>query len=76
VETDNPTTDVQIGRAAEHLGVSANHLRTLESDGRILPARRNFNGRIYSDFDIALLRSLGVGSRPRKLKRPEEVFGG
>jgi len=76
VDTDNPTSDIQIGRAAERLGVSPNHLRTLEWEGRIPPARRNFNGRIYSEFDIALLKSLGVGSRPRKLKRPEEVLGG
>jgi len=48
----------------------------LEWQGRIPPARRDFNGRIYSEFDIALLKSLGIGSRPRKLKRPEEVLGG
>jgi hypothetical protein len=47
----------------------------LEWQGRIPSARRDFIGRIYSEFDIALLRSLGVGSRPRKLKRPEEVVG-
>jgi hypothetical protein len=47
----------------------------LEWDGRIPPARRDFNGRIYSDFDIALLRALGVGSRPRRLKTAEEVAG-
>jgi len=76
VETCNPTTEIQIGRAAERLGVSPNHLRTLESEGRIPPARRNFNGRIYSEFDIALLKSLGIGTRPRRLKHPEEVLGG
>jgi len=54
--------------------VTPQHLRILEWQGRIPPARRDFNGRIYSDFDIALLKSLGVGSRPRKLRRPEEVF--
>jgi DNA-binding transcriptional MerR regulator len=46
----------------------------LEWQGRIPPARRDFNGRIYSEFDIALLKSLGVGERPRKLKRAEEVL--
>jgi hypothetical protein len=46
----------------------------LEWAGRIPPARRDFNGRLYSAFDIALLRSLGVGVRPRRLKRPEEVL--
>lgn len=68
--------EVHIAAAAEALGVTAQHLRMLEWQGRIPPARRDFNGRIYSEFDIALLKSLGVGSRPRKLKRPEEVFGG
>jgi DNA-binding transcriptional MerR regulator len=51
-------------------------LRALEREGRVPPARRDLNGRIYSDFDMALLKSLGVGSRPHKLKTPEEVLGG
>jgi DNA-binding transcriptional MerR regulator len=62
-----------IGEAAKQLGVTPNHLRILEWQGRIPAARRDFNGRIYSDFDIALLRSMGVGRRPRRLKSPEEV---
>ena len=67
---------VHISEAAKQLGITAHHLRTLEWEGRIPPARRDFNGRIYSQFDIALLKSMGVGQRPRKLKRPEEVYGG
>jgi len=67
---------VHISEAAKQLGCTPQHIRILEWQGRIPPARRDFNGRIYSDFDIALLRSLGVGSRPRKLKRPEEVLSG
>jgi len=63
-----------IGEAAKALGVTATYLRLLEKAGRIPSARRDFNGRVYSEFDIALLKSLGVGSRPRKLKRPEEVL--
>jgi DNA-binding transcriptional MerR regulator len=47
----------------------------LEWQGHIPPARRDLNGRIYSEFDIALLRSIGVGSRPRRLKAAEEVVG-
>jgi DNA-binding transcriptional MerR regulator len=65
-----------IGEVADRLGVSPEHLRALERQGRIPPARRDFNGRIYSEFDIALLRSMGVGSRPRKLMRAEEVLEG
>ncbi len=64
-----------ISEAAGQLGVTPHHLRVLEWQGRIPPARRDLNGRIYTEFDIALLRSMGVGSRPRKLKRAEEVVG-
>jgi hypothetical protein len=35
---------------------------------------RDHNGRVYSEFDLALLRSMGVGSRPRRLTRPQEVL--
>jgi DNA-binding transcriptional MerR regulator len=63
-----------IGEAARQLGVTPNHLRILEWQGRIPPARRDYNGRIYSEFDIALLRALGVGSRPRSLKSTEVVL--
>jgi DNA-binding transcriptional MerR regulator len=57
------------------LGVSPQHIRMLEWEGRIPPARRDYNGRIYTEFDIALLRSIGIGSRPRRLRRAEEVLG-
>ncbi len=66
---------VHISEAAKRLSVTPTHLRTLERTGRIPPARRDFNGRIYSDFDIALLQRMGVGSRPRKLRRADEVVG-
>ena len=64
-----------IGEAARLLGCTPEHLRTLEREGRIQPARRDFNGRIYSEFDIALLRAMGVGSRPVRLLTVEEVVG-
>jgi DNA-binding transcriptional MerR regulator len=62
-----------IGQASRQLGVTPKHLRTLEQEGRIPPARRDYNGRIYTEFDIALLRSMGVGQRPRRLKSAEQV---
>jgi DNA-binding transcriptional MerR regulator len=65
---------VHISEAAKQLGCTPQHLRILEWQGRIPPARRDYNGRIYSEFDIALLKSMGVGQRPRKLKRAEEVL--
>ena len=64
-----------ISEAAQRVGCTPKHLRTLEREGRIPPPRRDFNGRIYSEFDIALLKGIGVGSQPRKLKRAEEVVG-
>jgi DNA-binding transcriptional MerR regulator len=66
---------VHIAEAAKQLGVTPHHLRMLEWQGRIPPARRDLNGRIYSELDISLLKSIGVGSRPRRLKRAEEVPG-
>jgi len=66
---------LHISEAARRLGVTPKHLRVLEREGRIPPARRDLNGRIYTQFDLALLRSIGVGQRPRKLKRVEEVLG-
>ena len=35
---------------------------------------RDYNGRVYSQFDIALLQAVGVGARPRKLKSAKEVL--
>jgi DNA-binding transcriptional MerR regulator len=66
--------EIHIGQAAQLLGVTPKHLRLLEREGRIPPARRDFNGRVYTEFDLALLRSIGIGSRPRRLRRAEEVL--
>lgn len=67
--------EIHIGEAARRLGVTPHHLRVLEWRGRIPPARRDLNGRVYSELDIALLRAIGVGSRPGRLKQAEEVLG-
>jgi hypothetical protein len=66
---------VHISEAAKQLGVTPQHLRMLEWEGRIPPARRDFNGRIYTPFDIAMLRGMGIGSRPRKLRTADEIVG-
>jgi len=68
--------EFHIGETARRLSVTPKHLRVLERQGRIPPARRDLNGRVYSQFDIALLRSIGVGSRPRRLRSAEEVLRG
>jgi DNA-binding transcriptional MerR regulator len=65
---------VHISEAAAQLSCTPQYLRILEWQGRIPPARRDYNGRIYSQFDIALLRAMGVGSRPARLQSLEEVF--
>jgi DNA-binding transcriptional MerR regulator len=67
-------TAFHIGEAAQRLGVTPKHLRLLEREGRIPPARRDYNGRIYTAFDIAVLRSMGVGSRPRRLRHVEDIL--
>ncbi len=65
---------VRIAEAARRLGVSPQYLRLLEWEGRVPLVRRDFNGRIYTELDIALLKALGVGQRPRRLKSAEEVL--
>ena len=67
---------MRITRVAAELGVSPQYLRILEWQGRIPPARRDFKGRVYGEADLALLRNMGIGSRPLKLKPPEEVIAG
>ena len=66
--------ELHIGETAAQVGVTPNHLRILEWQGRIPPARRDYNGRVYSAFDSALLKSMGVGSRPQRLKSAQEVL--
>jgi DNA-binding transcriptional MerR regulator len=64
---------VHISEAAKALGVTPHYLRLLEWQGRIPEARRDYNGRIYTPFDVAMLRSMGVRSRPARLISPEEI---
>ena len=67
---------VHISEAARRLGVTPTYLRALEAQGRIPPARRDFNGRIYAPSDIALLQRMGIGYRPQHLKSVEEALEG
>jgi DNA-binding transcriptional MerR regulator len=68
--------DVHIGAASRELGVTPEYLRLLERQGRIPRARRDRNGRVYSELDLALLRVLGIGQRPRKLRSGTELIQG
>jgi hypothetical protein len=64
-----------IGSASAELGCSTRQLQLAGHLGAIPPARRDHNGRLCSEFDIALLKNIGRGSWPRKLERAEEVLG-
>lgn len=66
---------VHISEAAGRLGVTPHYLRLLELEGSIPPAKRDNNGRVYTESDLALLKAIGVGARPRRLKRVEDVLG-
>jgi DNA-binding transcriptional MerR regulator len=65
---------LHIGEAAQWLGVSPKRLRVLEREGRVPAARRDVFGRVYSEFDLLLLKSMGVGQRPRRLKSTQEIL--
>lgn len=65
---------VHIGAAARALSVTPEHLRSLEREGRVPQPSRDLNGRVYSAADLELLRALGVGSRPARLKELGEVL--
>ena len=64
----------RISEAAKRLGVTPHHLRVFEWKQVIPPVQRDYNGRVYTEFDIALLRAMGVGRNPRRLKRPEDAL--
>ncbi len=67
-------SEVHIGEAARRLGVSVTYLRRLEREEKIPAARRDLNGRVYAEHEIALLRAMSVGQRPARYRRPEEVL--
>ncbi len=66
---------VRISTAAAILGVHPHYLRLLERQGRIPEACYDRNGRFYTAADLELLRSMGIGNKPRRLKSVDEVFG-
>ena len=65
--------NVRIAEVGRRLNVSPQYLRMLEWEGRIPAARRDYSGRLYSELDIAILRAMGVGQHPRRLKAADEV---
>ena len=60
--------EVHIGEATRRLGVTPEHLRRLEREGRVPPPRRDPVGRLYAEADLEIMQALGVGQNPRRLK--------
>lgn len=57
------------------LGISESYLGTLEREHAMI-ARRNERGKpVYTASDIAILRKMGVGKRPRQLRYASQVMG-
>jgi hypothetical protein len=46
----------------------------LEWEGRIPEVNYDRVGRFYTESDIDLLRAMGVGAHPQKLRRVEDVL--
>ena len=65
--------NLRIGRVASLLGVTPHYLRMLEWDGRVPAVGYDRAGRIYTAADVERLRRMGVGTRPRKLRRVDDA---
>ncbi len=65
---------LRIGHVASLLGVHPHYLRLLEWEGRIPEVGYDRAGRFYTEADVELLKAMGIGSKPRRLKSAEEVL--
>lgn len=64
-----------VSEASRILKVSTSYMRTLEEEGRIIPARRDERGgRIYTATELEILWRMGVGRRPGRLRFVSEVM--
>jgi DNA-binding transcriptional MerR regulator len=66
--------EFRISYVANLLGVTPHYLRMLEWEGRIPEVNYDRVGRFYTESDIELLRAMGVGTHPQKLRRVEDVL--
>lgn len=67
--------ELYIGAVVRALSVSPEFLRRLEREGRVPAPRRDAAGRrLYTQNDIKLLKSMGIGKKPQRLKSVAEVF--
>ncbi len=64
-----------VAQAAQELGVSESYLRTLGNTGQLGVLRRRHSGGqpIYSAMDIRVMKKMGVGRRPRRLRSHSEA---
>jgi DNA-binding transcriptional MerR regulator len=63
-----------VSEAALELGVSESYLRTLGNTGQLGVLRRNSEGQpIYSATDIKVMKKMGIGRRPRRLRFHSEA---
>lgn len=65
---------LRISYVSSLLGVTPHYLRMLEWEGRIPEVNYDRVGRFYTESDIRLLRAMGVGTHPQKLRRVEDVL--
>jgi hypothetical protein len=64
-----------VAQAALELGVSESYLRTLGNSGQLgVLRRRHFGGQtVYSAMDIRVMKKMGIGRRPRRLRSHSEA---
>ena len=67
---------MRIGEVCRRLGISREHLRALERAGRIPKAQGIDGDRVYEAVDVRLLKEIGIGSRPNRLRSLDEVQEG
>ena len=65
---------LRISYVANLLGVTPHYLRMLELEGHIPKVNYDRVGRFYTESDVKLLRAMGVGTHPQKLRRVEDVL--
>jgi hypothetical protein len=65
---------LRISYVANQLGVTPHYLRMLEWEGRIPEVNYDRLGRFHTDSNFKLLRAMGVGTHPQKLRRVEDVL--
>ena len=66
---------LRISHVARLLGVTPHYLRILEWEGRVPEVGYDRAGRFYTGADIELLKAMGIGTKPRRLRSADEILG-